>query len=182
MGAARKLEAVPVMPTFSGNVHSIQGERQEARQLDLFASQENVDEYVRKSDDGVLACRESGRHPFPPTRQHGLRFNGVDPETGLMTRYVDCPSCELAYRVELWDVQHEGNKVTRCELVSAATKYRTQYLNDGTVRRYIAPPGHGRMQPKRIRNAIATGLLGGMSYSALRKEAMQAQRKRTETS
>lgn len=169
------------MPTFSDNARSIQGEQQESRQLDLFMPQEEVDEYVRKSDDGVLACRESTRHPFPPTRLHGQRFDGVDPDTGLMIRYVNCPSCELAYRIELWDVQHRGNKVTRCELVFAKTRYRTQYLDDGTIRRYTAPPGHGRMRPRQVKNAIATIMLGGVSYSELRKQAMREQRERAKT-
>lgn len=176
--AARKLESVP-MPEFSSNRFlSIQGEQQEAEQLDLFMDQADVDAYVDSVDNAILTCRERARHAFPTTRETGLRFSGVDGDTGLLIRRVMCPCCNLAERVELWDVQHRGSKVTRCEFVSAQTVYHTERRKDGTIRRYTAPAGRGRMKPKQVKNAIATGLLGGQNFTQILKEAKAAQRER----
>lgn len=168
-------------PTFS-DLPSIQGEQQEAEQLDLFMSQEEVDRYVDTVDDRILDCRERARHLYPTVKQSGLRFVGVDEETGLMIRRVMCPHCELAERIEYWDVQHKGSRVTRCQFVSAITVYHTERRPDGSIRKYTAPPGRGRMTSKRVRNAVATGLLGGANYRAVLKDARDAERRQAQAS
>jgi hypothetical protein len=64
-----------------------------------------------------------------PTQVAGMVFVGVD-EAGLLIRRVDCDSCGMVERVELWDVRHKRGKVTRAVLVSAKPAYRdASYLN-----------------------------------------------------
>jgi len=157
-------------------LRSIQGEQETTRQLDLFMPQEDVDLYVDSVDDQILLCRERGRHSFPSAKETGLRFNGgVDEETGLLVRRVMCTCCRLAERVEYWDVKHRGTRVTRCEYVGASVVYHTEHTKDGGLRRYTNKPGHGRMKPKQVKTAVATGMLAGtVSYRDLLKAAKQA--------
>jgi hypothetical protein len=154
---------------------SIQGEQQETRASATLMNQAEVDRYVDSADDRVLTCRERGRHPFPSIREAGLRFEGVSSD-GLLIRRIQCPSCGLARRMEFWDVRQKGNRITRCELVEARTEYKTERLTDGTVRSYTAPPGHGRITPKQVRNAVGTSALAGHSYRNLIRAARKAER------
>lgn len=167
------------MPEFSdkssSKFRSIQGEQQHQQQLDLFMPQEDVDTYVRESDDKVVECRERGRHPFETIRSSQMRFEG-ETEEGFLVRRQVCPCCGLAVRVEHWDVRHHRGRVTRCELVMARTEYRTERLKDGTVRRYVAPAGRGRIRPRQIRNTVGTMALSGMSYTELIREVRMPKR------
>ncbi len=54
---------------------SIQGEQQRESGW-VRASDEDVDLYVDRVSDEVLACRERGRHLFPTIRQAGIAFSG----------------------------------------------------------------------------------------------------------
>jgi hypothetical protein len=144
---------------------SIQGEYEQVTVDAMFASDEDVAAYVETASPGVRACRERGRHLFAPTQVTGMVFVGVD-EAGLLIRRVDCDSCGMVERVELWDVRHHRGKVTRAVLVSAKPAYKDPaYLNKA---------GKGRMTPKQVRNALATIELGGLDFRQLLKAARSA--------
>jgi hypothetical protein len=157
-------------------VRSIQGERTDEQATAAVMPQEDVDQYIGEADEPVVLCRERGRHLYPSTHAAGLRFVGVT-EDGLMIRRLRCECCGLVDRVELWDVRQHRGRITRCELVSARPEYRTEYGTNGTVRRYTARPGHGRILPKRVRNALGTGQLAGQSYREVLKEARAGQKR-----
>ncbi|WP_139324236.1 MULTISPECIES: hypothetical protein [unclassified Pseudonocardia] len=80
---------------------SIQGEQQ-AEAGYVRASDADVDLYVDRVSDEVLACRERGRHLFPTIREAGIHFTGVD-DDGLLLRRLTCTCCTLAVRVEKWE-------------------------------------------------------------------------------
>jgi hypothetical protein len=160
-------------------IRSIQAERIDERDAAVVMPQEEVDQYVDDADPGVVECRERNRHPFPTLaeiRQQGLRFEGQDEETGLLIRRDICRCCDLAIRTQLWDVRHHRGRVTRCDLVASKVSYRRKIV-DGKVVSYTAPPGHGKILPKRVKNALATSVLGGQSYRDILKEAKAAQKR-----
>lgn len=141
---------------------SIQGEQQ--RELGFVqASDEDVDLYVDRVSDEVLACRERGRHLFPAIRQAGIHFSAVD-ETGLFIRRLTCTSCGLAVRVEKWEGARRGGR-TRFQRVASNLEYRTG--RDGET--YLAPSGRGRMTTRQIGDSVASKALEGQSLVALRK-------------
>lgn len=143
---------------------SIQGEQQNDLAF-VQASEEDVDLYVDRVSDEVLACRERGRHLFPGIRQAGIHFSAVD-ETGLLIRRLTCTSCGLATRVEKWEGARKGGR-TRFQRVASNLEYRTG-LN-GEV--YLAPSGRGRMTTRQIGDSVASKALAGQSLTALRKAA-----------
>jgi hypothetical protein len=149
---------------------SIQGEQQHDIGW-VRASDEDVDLYVDRVSDGVLACRERGRHLFPTLRQAGIHFSGVD-ETGLFIRRLTCASCELEVKVEKWEGLRRSGR-TRFQRVASHLEYRTG--RDGQT--YLAPTGRGRMTTRQIGDSVASKALAGQSLAALRKAANQAGRK-----
>ncbi|MFR9805957.1 hypothetical protein ACL02T_27260 [Pseudonocardia sp. RS010] len=148
---------------------SIQGEQQEESGF-VRASDEDVDLYVDRVSDEVLACRERGRHLFPTIRQAGIHFTEVDDE-GLFVRRLTCTCCLLAVKVERWEgVRQRGR--TRFHRVASNLEYRTG--PDGQS--YLAETGRGRMTPRQIGDSVASKALSGQSLAALRKAANQAAR------
>jgi len=143
---------------------SIQGEQQKDGGF-VQASEEDVDLYVDRVSDEVLACRERGRHLFPAIRQAGIHFSGVD-ETGLLIRRLTCTSCGLAVRVEKWEGARRRGR-TRFQRVASHLEYRTG--RDGEI--YLAPSGRGRMTTRQIGDSVASKALEGQSLTALRKAA-----------
>jgi hypothetical protein len=143
---------------------SIQGEQQKDMGF-VQASEEDVDLYVDRVSDEVLACRERGRHLFPGIRQAGIHFAAVD-ETGLLIRRLTCTSCGLAVRVEKWEGTRRGGR-TRFQRVASSLEYRTG--RDGET--YLAPSGRGRMSTRQIGDSVASKALAGQSLTALRKAA-----------
>jgi hypothetical protein len=141
---------------------SIQGEQQNDQGF-IRASDEDVDLYVDKVSDDVLACRERGRHLFPSIRQAGIHFSAVD-DTGLLIRRLTCTSCGLAVRVEKWEGARRRGR-TRFQRVASHLEYRTG--RDGET--YLAPSGRGRMTTRQIGDSIASKALEGQSLTALRK-------------
>lgn len=152
------------------NVVSIQGEQQQAYEIPVMA-EGDVEAYLGTVPEQAIPCREEQRHLYPTTQEAGMRFVGITP-AGLLVRPRTCTRCGMAVRVEEWDVQHKGNKVTRCELVSAKTRYKP--AEDG--REYLAPKGMGRILPRVVRNVQATVLLRDLSFKKVRGDAIQAQR------
>lgn len=143
---------------------SIQGEQHKDMGF-IQASDEDVDLYVDRVSDEVLACRERGRHLFPSIRQAGIHFSAVD-DTGLLIRRLTCTSCGLAVRVEKWEGARRRGR-TRFQRVASSLEYRTG--RDGEV--YLAPSGRGRMTPRQVGDSIASKALEGQSLTALRKAA-----------
>jgi hypothetical protein len=151
------------------DVLSIQGEQQAQTAGRVRASDEDVDLYVDRVSDAVLACRERGRHLFPTIRQAGIHFTEVD-ETGLFVRRLVCTCCDLAVRVERWEGVRQKNR-TRFSRVTSTLEYRTG--SNGEI--YLAPAGRGSMTPRQIGDSVASKALAGESITALRKAVAKAQ-------
>jgi hypothetical protein len=145
---------------------SIQGEQQQAGWIR--ASDEDVDLYVDRVSDEVLACRERGRHLFPAIGQAGIYFTGVDSD-GLFVRRLTCTCCALAVKVEKWEGTRRGGR-TRFQRVASHLEYRTG--PDGQS--YLAPSGRGHMTARQIGDSVASKALQGQSLTALRKAAARA--------
>jgi hypothetical protein len=141
---------------------SIQGEQQQETGW-VRASDEDVDRYVDRVSDEVLACRERGRHLFPTIREAGIQFTEVDND-GLFVRRLTCTCCELAVKVEKWEGVKRGRRV-RFQRVASHLEYRTGA--DGQT--YLAPTGRGHMTPRQIGDSVASKALQGQSVAALRK-------------
>jgi hypothetical protein len=146
---------------------SIQGEQQQDTGY-IRASDEDVDLYVDRVSDEVLACRERGRHLFPTIRQAGIHFTEVDDE-GLFVRRLTCTCCQLAVKVERWEgVRQRGR--TRFHRVASNLEYRTG--PDGQT--YLATAGRGRMTTRQIGDSVASKALEGQTLAALRKATKAA--------
>lgn len=152
----------------TGSALSIQGEQLQQEQGYVKASDEDVDLYVDRVSDEVLACRERGRHLFPTIRQAGIHFSGVDDE-GLFLRRLVCTCCDLAVRVEKWEGARRGGR-TRFYRVASTLEYRTGA--NGEV--YLAPSGRGHMTPRQIGDSVASKALAGTTLTELRKAAKAA--------
>lgn len=143
---------------------SIQGEQQQETGY-VKASDEDVDLYVDRVSDEVLACRERGRHLFPTIRQAGIHFSEIDSD-GLFVRRLTCTCCQLAVKVEKWEGTRQRGR-TRFHRISSDLEYRTG--RDGQT--YLSPTGRGRMTPRQIGDSVASKALAGQSLAALRKAA-----------
>lgn len=147
---------------------SIQGEQQAETGWNR-ASDADVDQYVDRVTDEVLACRERGRHLFPTIRQAGIHFTGVD-DDGLLLRRLTCTCCELAVKVEKWEGYRGAGRRTRFRRVASHLEYRTGA--DGQT--YLAPSGRGHMTPRQIGDSVASKALAGQTLTAVRKAATRA--------
>lgn len=156
-------------PVGDRNVKSIQAEQQEAAGGGYIrASEDDVDLYVDRVSDEVIACRERGRHLFPTIRQAGIRFTDVDRD-GLLVRRLTCTCCDLAIKVEKWEGVRDRGR-TRFQRVASTLEYRTG--DNGEI--YLAPSGRGHMTPRQIGDSVASKALSGQTLTALRKEARAA--------
>ena len=149
---------------------SIQGEQAQDTGW-VRASDDDVDLYVDRVSDEVLACRERGRHRFASIRQAGIHFSEVDDE-GLFVRRLICTCCQLAVRVEKWEGARRGNR-TRFSRVTSGLVYQTG--DDGAE--YLAPSGRGHMTARQIGDSVASKALAGESITALRKSIKKAQKR-----
>ena len=153
------------------SVVSIQGEQQPDGGW-VRASDEDVDLYVDRVSDEVLACRERGRHLFPTIREAGIHFSEVDSE-GLFLRRLVCTCCDLAVRVERWEgVGRRGR--TRFRRVASTLEYRTGRNGE----EYLAPAGRGHMTARQIGDSVASKALAGQSLAELRRAARSVEKKR----
>ena len=146
---------------------SIQGEHQEEGGWQR-ASEKDVDLYVDRVSDEVLACRERGRHLFPTIREAGIHFTAVD-DDGLLIRRLTCTCCSLAVKVEKWEGARRGGR-TRFQRVTSHLEY--QVGPDGQT--YLAPSGRGHMTPRQIGDSVASKALAGQNLAALRRAAARA--------
>lgn len=165
---------------------SIQGEQLRARRETLWASPTEVRLYVQGQPDGVVACREAGRHDYPATRL-SLADPAAPPFTEINTagwyvRRLPCERCRhepdedgnpgmpRVVRVEEWELKHHRGIVESAQLVRARpVPLDSDYLN---------PPGQGRIKPREVRNATVTARVAGMRITDIRDQvaAVQAQR------
>jgi hypothetical protein len=147
---------------------SIQGEQQQEHRRQK-ASETDVDKYVDRVSDEVLACRERGRHLFPTTREAGITFTGLD-ENGLFLRRLTCSCCGLAVKIEQWHGSTRRGRRTRFERLGSRLEYRTGPSGET----YLASSGKGHITPRQIGDSIASKALAGQSLAALRKAAARA--------
>lgn len=157
----------------SAEVVSIQGRRQKDISDANVMSDADLHTYVDGASDGVLACRQRGRHWFAPmkkTKDGSALFDGQDSD-GLWTRRSLCTSCELVERVEHWLVFKQGRRL-HAERVKKSLNYFTD--DDGNT--YLAPPNQGRAAPTRVEEALMDRALNGLTMTSL-KATVPAQRK-----
>lgn len=146
---------------------SVQAEQQDARAVP--ATPEDVDLYVDSHSPGVVDCRERNRHPFPTIPVTGMAFDDLDGD--LFVRHIPCPSCGCAVRTEWWEWVGRG-KYGRMVFITAKVRYR----RNANGERYQAPPGHGRISSRAVKESRATRAMTGESITALRK-ALRRQRR-----
>jgi hypothetical protein len=147
---------------------SIQGEQQHERDKTYFRmDQDEVDELVAGMPEESLPCR-AGRHLFPIIRpREGVRFDGAN-EHGQLVQRLRCVACRLVDRVILWGPEKRGKDI-RWRPVDSRLDYSVrgphgeQYL--------FNKPGHGRMAPRQVQEALMTQALKGMSLNAVLKAA-----------
>lgn len=147
-------------------LRSIQGEKQDDRQVTLWADDGDVAEFVEKATPGILGCREKG-HDFPPIAYVGSQvFTEVDDE-GLAVRRETCPRCECAVRVQRWGFAKRSGR-TRFELIASSVTYK-----DGPQgERYPLKPGHGRMKRRQVTRAQVESLFGNMSPGQIKQHIL----------
>jgi hypothetical protein len=164
---------------------SIQGERQRARQAALWASDSEVAIYVQGQPDGVVDCRERGRHQYPGSRlalshPDAPPFTDITPE-GWYVREIGCESCRKVnddgtpgmfrvIRIEHWHLLHNSRGVIKeggAQLVRAHPK-----IVDPA---YLNPPGQGRIKPRSVRGAVMSAALKGVNVNTLTREIREHQ-------
>lgn len=173
--AARKI--TPLDPADNGPA-SIQGIAQRARRETLWASPAEVATYAQGQPDGVIACRERGRHDYPATRltladPDAPPFTEVTPE-GWYVRRLPCECCRhepdedgnpgmpRVVRVEEWELKHRRGVILSAQMVRARpVPLDTDYLN---------PPGQGRIKPRLVRDATVTAKVAGMRIKDIRDQ------------
>ena len=122
--------------------------QQEEVELTLWATDDEVDEFVRGANDQHLICRERGRHDWQAIRTTGLVFTGITKDD-YPERRTACPICRAVERVEVWDVKFTQQRRGQGQTLRAAHCY-THYIDDATRTQMHA----GRMQPRQIRGAV----------------------------
>ncbi|HEY5880084.1 MAG TPA: hypothetical protein VIU11_14335 [Nakamurella sp.] len=164
---------------------SVQGEQQARRGQTLYATDNDVALRAQSEEDGVVACRERGRHEFPSTRASvtdGPPFTDITDE-GFYVRRIPCPCCRhvdedgtpglpRVVRVETWDLKHRRGKIlpNGAQIVSS----RTVYVD----RSYLADKGTGRTKPRQWRNAAMGPMFAGQSIVEVKRAILDARDER----
>jgi hypothetical protein len=157
---------------------SIQGESAARRAATIWATDSEAADYTRSQPDGVVACRERGRHQYPATRgsiHEGPPFIDITPE-GFYVREIPCDSCRhvnddgtpglpRVIRREVWDVKHKRGVITSASLVSA----KPQVVDPD----YLNPKGQGRIKPRQVRQAVVGEALAGQGIKDLRQRIIR---------
>jgi len=158
---------------------SIQGESAARRAATIWATDSEAADYTRSQPDGVVACRERGRHQYPATRgsiTEGPPFVDITPE-GFYVREIPCDSCRhvnedgtpglpRVIRREVWDVKHKRGVITgQPQLVSA----KPQVVDPD----YLNPKGQGRIKPRQVRQAVVGEALAGQGIKDLRQRIIR---------
>lgn len=159
-------------------VLSIQGEQQEEVELTLWATDDEVAEFVEGAIDRHLICRERGRHNWRAIKTSGLVFTGVTKDD-FPERRQTCPDCQAVERVEVWEVNFfasgaKKGRVKSCKLLSSYTHY--------TDSAYQNKPHAGRMRPGQIRASVGAMMLENAGYSAQQYRTMITEAKKARKS
>jgi len=173
--AARK--TTPLDETDNGPA-SIQGIAQRARRETVWATDTEVRLYAQGQPDGVVACRERGRHDYPATRLSladpaAPPFTEVTPE-GWYVRRLPCECCRhepdedgnpgmpRVVRVEEWELKHRRGVIQSAQIVRARpVPLDSDYLN---------PKGQGRIKPSQVRSAVVTARVAGLLIKDIRDQ------------
>jgi hypothetical protein len=162
---------------------SIQGIAERARRATVWATDAEAALYAQGQPDGVIACRENGRHVYPATRlslAEGPPFTEIT-EDGWYVRRLPCERCRTVnedgtpglprvVRVEEWEIKHRRGLIVSAQIVRARPiPVKADYLN---------PPGQGRIKPTQIRNATVTAAVSGMRIKDLRDQVKEITRER----
>ena len=167
---------------------SIQGEAQRRRAETLWATPTEVALYCQGQPDGVVACRESGRHDYPATRKSltdpdAPPFVDITPE-GWYVREIPCERCRKVnddgtpgaprvVRREHWHLIHNKRGIITgdgAQLVSA----RPIVLDPD----YRNPPGQGRIKPRLVRAAVMSARLKGLNINTLTQDIQDRKEQR----
>jgi len=164
---------------------SRQGEEQAARQAQIWASPTEVAIYVAGQPDGVVDCRERGRHQYPGSRlalsdPDAPPFTDITPE-GWYVREIGCTSCRKInddgtpgpfriVRIEHWHLLHNKRGIITengAQLVRARPEVRDpDYLN---------PRGQGRIKPRDVRGAVMSLHVKGLNVNTITREIRERQ-------
>lgn len=157
---------------------SIQGIAERARRATLWASDSDVAIYAQGQPDGVIACRERGRHDYPATRLSlaaGPPFTEITPD-GWYVRRLPCECCRKinddgtpglprVVRIEEWEIKHRRGVIVSAQIVRARpVPLDADYQN---------PPGQGRIKPSQVRNATVTAAVSGLKIKDLRDQVRE---------
>lgn len=157
---------VKVMQVVDDNdILSTQGEQQRDYKIPVM-SEGDVEAFLGTIPRKAIPCRKTNRHVYD--EEADLRFVGVN-TIGLLLRPLTCLRCEMATRVEEWDMRHYRGRVTRCELVDSKVRYKKGPNGES----YHAPKGQGRVLGRTVRNVTATRQLKDQSFKELRKGAIE---------
>lgn len=136
--AARKLAAVPHFNDGSrpgSPLASARDAEAQAAQLTQAAL-----DYLNSSPESYLDCRE-GHHDYPRVPKSKMKFTPTP--DGYDLHIVDCRSCHVAYREELWLVREDAaGMVLDMRMLKRTTKYRR--IEDGEPA-YLMEPGSGTL-------------------------------------
>lgn len=146
-----------------GKLLSIQGEQEEAEVLTLWATDDEVAEFVEGANDQHLVCRERGRHAWKAIRSSGgLVFTGVTKDE-YPERRETCPDCQAVERIEVWDVKFYASGKKKGQVKSCALlEVDYAYID----RAYLNKPHAGRMKPKQIKGAVGRMALETSHFSS----------------
>lgn len=149
------------------NIKSIQGEQQDTDKGAgwVQATPQDVDSYVDKMVEGILACREGGHSFARLARSSSLVFTEVDNQ-GFFIRRLWCPSCECVEKVEKWESKGVGKRA-RFYKVGSHLAY---HKHPQTGENYTLAPGMGHATRRQIAESIVHNLLGGVTPAQLRKK------------
>lgn len=167
---------------------SIQGEAQRRRAETLWATDTEVAIYVQGQPDGVVNCRERGRHQYPGTRlaltdKDAPPFTDITPE-GWYVREIGCTSCQhvnddgtpgpfRVVRIEHWHLLHNARGVIK-ENGAQLVRARPQVVDPD----YLNPPGQGRIKPRSVRGAVMSAAMRGLNVNTLTREIRERKAER----
>jgi hypothetical protein len=161
--AARTLAAVPNFQDGSSSA-SLASAEDAAAQMTPAALN-----YLNSSPESYLDCRE-GRHDYPRVPISRMRFDPTP--DGYDIYVVDCRSCHVAYREELWLIRENADGVVvDMRMMKRTTKYHP--VEDGAPA-YLMEPGSGIFRATNLREMRVASVFVGSTIRRT-KPAKQAE-------
>jgi hypothetical protein len=164
---------------------SHQGEQQARTLHSIWATPTEVALYVAGQPDGVIDCRESGRHRYTGSRKAltdpgAPPFTDISPE-GWYVREIPCDSCRhvnddgtpglpRVIRREWWHLLHNRRGIIT-DNGAQLVKARPVTLDSD----YLNPAGQGRIKPRDVRAAVLSGHVRGMNINTITREIKERQ-------